>query len=154
MLNTDYTRKSCGTRPRCAILVPMICSLMGFYSTPLPVQANKCEIVIHATLSLNAGFLMSSKPLQNAQNTPFPTDPPRGLRFLITRPQSKYVLTLQFRAPFSPHNATLTCKPPGVTRRDVTLFWSWGLTVQGLVTLTGPCPHTQQLAPSIRSPMP
>ena len=75
MLNTDYTRLSCGTRLRCAILVPMICSLMGFYSTPLPVQANKCEIVIHTTLSLNACFLMSSKPLHNAQNTPFQLTP-------------------------------------------------------------------------------
>ena len=44
-------------------LKPNIFPFMAFRSTPLPVQANKCDIVVHVQFALNAYFKMCSKPL-------------------------------------------------------------------------------------------
>ena len=46
------------------MMMMVMMTMMGLVArAPLAIQANKCEIVVHAKFALNACFKMCSKPL-------------------------------------------------------------------------------------------
>ena len=93
-------------------------------SAPLPVQAKNCEVVIHAILfpkRLLHNVFKTNCKTHKKHHSKRPLS--RTALFPLTRPPSKNVLTRQLRAFLSLHNAKLTCKPSGVTRLLVTLFF-------------------------------
>ena len=93
--------------------------IMGLVSrTPLAVQANNYRRPRKVCLERLLQNVL--KTTEKRAQRPITSDPLEDRALPSNTSPSK--LTPQLRALLSLHNETLTCKPSGVTRRDVTLF--------------------------------